>query len=142
MTTRREARRCALDILYQSDVTDTPAERVLAGWLDAGRAVPPFADALVVGVTEHLPEIDLLLEEHSESWTVARMTSLDRTIMRIAVFELMHSPDVPPSVAISEAVEAASELSSDEAKGYVNGVLGRIARELGGSADHPDRTID
>lgn len=138
MTTRREARRCALDILYQADVTNVPVERVLADWLDAGRTVPPFSDELVAGVTEHLPEIDLMLEEHSESWTVARMTALDRTIMRIAVFELMHSPDVPPSVAISEAVEAASELSSDEARGYVNGVLGRIARELGGQeADGP-----
>jgi len=131
VTTRREARRCALDILYQSDVTDTPAERVLDGWRAAGREVPSFAYALVAGVAEHLPEIDLLLEEHSQGWTVARMTALDRTIMRIAVFELLHGGDVPASVAISEAVEAASELSSEEAKGYVNGILGRIARELG-----------
>ncbi len=135
MTTRREDRRTALEILYQADVTDAPAERVLAERIDAGMAVPPFADQLVRGVTEHLPEIDLLLEEHSEDWTVARMASLDRTIMRVAVFELMHSPDVPDPVAISEAVETASELSSDRSRAYVNGVLGRIARELGGAGD-------
>ena len=62
---------------------------------------------------------------------MARMATLDRTIMRIAVFELMHRPDIPTSVAISEAVEAATELSSDESRRYVNGILGRIARELG-----------
>ena len=63
---------------------------------------------------------------------MARMATLDRTIMRIAVFELMYRPDIPTSVAISEAVEAATELSSDESRRYVNGILGRIARELGG----------
>ena len=139
MTTRRKARRTALDILYQADVTDVPAERVLVDWVDAGRTVPPFADGLVAGVTEHLPEIDLLLEEHSEGWTVSRMAALDRSILRLAVFELLHSPDVPRSVAISEAVEAASELSSDPARGYVNGILGRIARELGEAEGSIDR---
>ncbi|MFI5054089.1 MAG: transcription antitermination factor NusB, partial [Acidimicrobiia bacterium] len=107
MTTRRADRRTALDILYQADITDAPAEVVLADWREAGRTVPPFADELITGVTASLPEIDLLLEEHSEGWTVARMTALDRTIMRVAVFELMHRPDVPTSVAISEAIEAA-----------------------------------
>jgi N utilization substance protein B len=131
VTTRRAARRTALDILYQSDITDASPEVVLAGWRDAGRTVTPFAEELVEGVRLHLPEIDPLLEEHSEGWTVARMATLDRTIMRVAVFELMHRPDIPTSVAISEAVEAATELSSDESRRYVNGILGRIARELG-----------
>ncbi len=131
MTTRREARRTALDILYQSDITDASPDSVLAGWREAGRTVTPFAVELVEGVRDHLPEIDPLLEEHSEGWTVARMATLDRTIMRVAVFELMHRPDIPTSVAISEAVEAATELSSDESRRYVNGILGRIARELG-----------
>jgi N utilization substance protein B len=135
VTTRREARRTALDILYQADITDAPGERVLSDWVDAGRTVPAFADELVLGVTEHLPEIDLLLEEHSESWTVARMAALDRSILRLAVFELLHSPDVPRSVAISEAVEAASELSSDRSRSYVNGILGRIARDLDPAED-------
>jgi transcription antitermination protein NusB len=138
VTTRREARRTALDILYQSDITDAAPDVVLAGWRDAGRTVTPFAEELVEGVRIHLPEIDPLLEEHSEGWTVARMATLDRTIMRVAVFELMHRPDIPTSVAISEAVEAATELSSDESRRYVNGILGRIARELG----RPDAEAD
>jgi N utilization substance protein B len=131
VTTRRAARRTALDILYQADITDARSDVVLADWRDAEQTVTSFAAELVLGVTEHLSEIDLLLEEHSEDWTVARMAALDRTIMRVAVFELLHRPDVPTSVAISEAIEAATELSSDESRRYVNGILGRIARELG-----------
>ena len=81
---------------------------------------------------------DLLLEEHSEGWTLSRMAALDRTILRVGVFELLHRPDVPTSVAISEAVEAASQLSSDESKAFVNGILGRIARETDRPEPAPD----
>ncbi|MDP9331300.1 MAG: transcription antitermination factor NusB [Actinomycetota bacterium] len=129
MATRREGRRIAIDILYQADITDTASADVMTSWEDAGRSVPGFARGLVEGVAEFGPGIDLLLEEHAEDWTVARMPPVDRTILRVAVYELLHSPDVPPSVAISEAVEAASDLSADESKRFVNGVLGRIARE-------------
>ena len=132
MTTRRDARRIAIDVLYQADVTDTAPVDVLEGWMEAGRTVPDFARELVEGVAEYQPEIDLLLEEHAMDWTVARMPPVDRTILRVAVYELRHSPEVPPSVAISEAVEAASDLSAEESKRFVNGVLGRIAREDAG----------
>ena len=128
MTGRRSARRTAIDILFQADITDEPAPQVLNDWVEAGRSVPPFAVELVEGVADHEPEIDLLLEEHVEGWTVARMAALDRTILRVAVEELLHFPGVPASVAISEAVEAASDLSADESRRFVNGVLGPIAR--------------
>ena len=128
MTTRRDARRIAIDILYQADVTGQDPDDAVVGWVDAGREVPPFARELVGGVTEHGPGIDLLLEEHAEGWTVARMAALDRTILRVAVEELCYRDDVPDSVAISEAVEAASDLSADESTAFVNGILGRIAR--------------
>ncbi|MEO8476595.1 MAG: transcription antitermination factor NusB [Actinomycetota bacterium] len=134
MTTRRDARRLAIDVLYQADITGAEPADVLESWRHADRSVPPFARELVAGVVEYGPEIDLMLEERAEDWTVARMAALDRTILRVAVFELRHRADIPPSVAISEAVEAASELSSDESKGFVNGVLGRIAREPGGAS--------
>jgi transcription antitermination factor NusB len=130
LTTRRDARRTAIDILYQADVTGEAPDLVLTGWDEAGRDIPTFTHELVDGVAEHQPEIDLLLEEHAEGWTVARMTALDRTIMRVGVEELLHRPDVPASAAISEAVEATAELSADESRRFVNGVLGRIAREL------------
>ena len=127
--TRREERRLAIDILFQADVTDADPAVVRDDWASAGRAVPPFAGELVDGVTARLPDIDLLLETHAEGWSVARMAPLDRTILRVGVYELLWREDVPPSVAISEAVEAATELSADEARRFVNGVLGRIARD-------------
>ncbi len=129
--TRREDRRVAIDILYQADVTDASASTVVADWGRADRAVPPFAAELVEGVADKLPDIDLLLETHAEGWTVRRMAALDRTILRLGVYELLWRDDVPTSVAISEAVEAAAELSAADAKRFVNGVLGRIAREEG-----------
>lgn len=138
MTSRREARRIAIDVLYQADLTEADPSLVLAGWLDAGRAVSAFTTELVEGVEHHLPEIDLLLEERTEGWTVARMTALDRTILRVAVYELRHRPDVPPSVAISEAVEAATDLSTESSPRFVNGILGKIASEMRpAAADDP-----
>ena len=129
--TRREDRRVAIDILYQADLTGASAADVLHGWRAAGQEVAPFADSVVAGVTQRQPDIDLLLETHAQGWSVARMTALDRTILRVGVYELLWCDDVPTSVAISEAVEAAAELSAEDAKRFVNGVLGRIAREEG-----------
>jgi transcription antitermination protein NusB len=130
VTSRREARRTAIDILYQADITESDPAAVLAGWIEAGRSVSDFSAELVEGVDLHLPEIDLLLQEHSEGWSVERMAALDRTILRVAVHELRHRPDIPPSVAISEAVEAATDLSGEGAPRFVNGVLGKIASEM------------
>ena len=127
MTSRRQARRIAIDILYQSDVTGVAPTAVLGEWRQAARPVPSFSAELVEGVERDLPEVDLILEEHSEGWSVARMAALDRTILRVAVHELEHRPDVPTSVAISEAVEAATDLSTEGSPRFVNGILGRIA---------------
>ena len=132
--TRREDRRVAIDILYQADLTDTLPRDVLAQWRAAGRTVPPFTESLVDGVHDRQPDIDLLLETHAQEWSVSRMTALDRTILRVGVYELLWCDDVPTSVAISEAVEAAAELSAEDAKRFVNGVLGRIARDEGSAS--------
>jgi N utilization substance protein B len=127
--TRRDDRRVAIDVLYQADITGASPTTVLEDWRAADHEVPPFAETVVRGVLERLPDIDLLLETHAEDWSVIRMAALDRTILRVGVYELLWSDEVPTSVAISEAVEAAAELSSDDAKGFVNGILGKIARE-------------
>ena len=129
MATRREARRIAIDIVYQADITGEAAPEVAAGWRAAEREVPEFSQELAEGVAERQPEIDLLLETHSEGWSVARMAALDRSILRVAVYELLWREDVPSAVAISEAVEAANELSTDDSGRFVNGVLGKIARD-------------
>ncbi len=137
MGSRREARRTAIDILYQADITGADPTDVLAGWLAADREVPEFARELVAGTAGALVEVDDVLAAHAVDWTVERMAALDRTILRLAIFELLHRSDVPPGAAISEAVEAAGELSADESRRFVNGILGKIARELGEQAAGP-----
>jgi N utilization substance protein B len=123
---RRAARRAALDILFQADVTDTDPSDVLAAWRAAGRTVPDYAADLIAGVTANLEEVDAVLQEHLEDWTVPRLATVDRAILRIAVVEMRTG--IPPAVAINEAVEAARELSTEASGRFVNGVLGRIAR--------------
>lgn len=129
MPRRRDARRQAVDILYQADVLGELPADVLEEWEGTGRKVGAFTRELVLGVAEHLTEVDDVLGAHSEGWTVPRMPSLDRTILRVACFELLHRPDVPAAAAIDEAVAAASELSTEDSGRFVNGVLGKIARE-------------
>ena len=138
MTWRRQARRRALDILFQADVTGLDPRSVIEEWEVAGRDVPRFARELVEGTAAHRAEIDALLGRYAEGWTVKRMAALDRTILRIACFELLHRTDTPTAVAIDEAVEAAKELSTEDSGRFVNGILGRIAREaVDGSVQAP-----
>jgi N utilization substance protein B len=116
----------ALDILFQADVTDTNPSDVLAAWRAAGRTVPDYAADLIGEVTVSLAEVDAVLQDHLEEWTVPRLAAVDRAILRIAVVEMRTG--IPPAVAINEAVEAARELSTEASGRFVNGVLGRIAR--------------
>jgi transcription antitermination protein NusB len=130
VTSRRRARRLAIDILFQADVTGVDARSVLTGWIGAGHDVPDFTRELVEGVGGHVEELDGVIGAHSQGWRVGRMAALDRTILRVAVSELLYSADVPAAVAIDEAVRAAKELSTEDSGRFVNGVLGKIAQEL------------
>lgn len=132
MPRRHAARRQALDILYQADVLGEPPLEVAEEWVAAGRAVAPFTRELVAGVAEHVEELDTIIGAYAEGWAVTRMPSLDRTILRVACFELLHRPDVPTGAAIDEAVQAAKDLSTEDSGRFVNGVLGHIARERTG----------
>jgi N utilization substance protein B len=134
VTSRREARRLALDVLYQADVTHADGPGVLAEWLEAGREVPEYTRELVQGVHDHRVELDRLVGESAQGWRVDRMPSLDRTILRIAAYELSFA-GVPVGAAIDEAVRAAKELSTEDSGRFVNGVLGAIAQEVGRSRD-------
>jgi transcription antitermination protein NusB len=138
MTSRRRARRQAIDVLYQADVTGRDPQLALAEWHMARREIDPFAEELVEGVTANRAQIDDVLSAHSEHWTLDRMASLDRTILRLAVFELVHRPDVPAAAAISEAVEIAKELSTEDSGRFVNGILGKVAAELDPDRDRGD----
>jgi N utilization substance protein B len=123
---RRSARRLAIDILYQADVREQAPTQVLEEWRRAGRKVPEYAEEIVRGVERDQLGIDRELGANSEEWTVQRMAMVDRTILRVACHELRAG--LPPAVAINEAIEAANELSTEDSGRFINGVLGRIAR--------------
>jgi N utilization substance protein B len=137
LSSRRQERRLAIEILFQADVTGNDGRSALAGWVESGRTVPPFTRELVEGVTDHLAELDETIGAHSEGWTIDRMASVDRTVLRAAVYELAFDRAVPVGVAIDEAVRAAKDLSTDDSGRFVNGVLGKIASELGPEAEGP-----
>lgn len=130
MASRTKARRLAIDILYQSDVTGSDGRAVFSEWEEAGRELPAFTRDLVEGVADHLAELDRTIGSHSEGWTVERMASLDRTIIRVATFEILIL-GTPVGAAIDEAVRAAKDLSTEDSGRFVNGVLGRIAADAG-----------
>jgi len=128
VASRRQGRRQAIDILYQSDVTERDPIDVLHEWEAADKRVSTFTTELVRGVRSHLAELDALIGDAAEDWTIDRLAALDRTILRVATYEVLHREDVPTAVAIDEAVAAAKELSTQDSGRFVNGVLGRIAR--------------
>ncbi len=134
---RSVARRCATQILYQSEITGQSPRAICQredAIPDVG-ALPAYALTLVDGVEEHARLIDDLLAQSSQNWAVDRMPLVDRAIMRIAVFEMVYRNDVPVSVTINECVELAKQFGGDDESGsFVNGVLGGIARKL----DDPD----
>ncbi|GGL86293.1 transcription antitermination factor NusB [Nakamurella endophytica] len=129
MSARSKARKRALDVLYAADARGVDPSLVLGERLADREAVPlgDYAEELVRGYAEHHDRIDDLIAEHAEGWTLARMPAVDRSILRIATYELAYRVDVPPAVAVDEAVELAKSLSTDNSPRFVNGVLGDIA---------------
>jgi N utilization substance protein B len=121
---RRQARERALSLLYEAESKDQSPAAVLA-------ALPVEPDAyavdVVAGVGEHLAEVDTWITDYAKDWTIDRMPALDRALLRMGIFELLHRPDVPTGAVISEAVELAQRFSTDESSRFVNGMLARIA---------------
>ncbi len=122
MTSRKAARRAALFILYQWDVTGQPIASLYEGEID------PFARDLVDGVVPRAAELDRRITEAAVGWPAERLGTLERNILRIGLYELERG-DVPAPVAIDEAVRLAKRYASEDAGRLVNGILGRIARE-------------
>lgn len=136
---RTAARRAALALLYTSEITEEYATTIA----DEGRALEEagpltdYAKQLVRGVESHIAAIDKEIAATAENWSVHRMPIVDRSILRLAVYEMMFVGEVPTSVCINEAIELAKDFGGeDESPRFVNGVLGRIARRLEGS-DEP-----
>ncbi len=130
MQQRSRARRQALQILYQRDITGQSVAEILAAKsysLEDGEP-DEFCRQLVAAVEARLDELDSTIGEVSENWAVSRMPLVDRNILRIATYEIESSEDVPASVAINEAVELAKVYGGEDSSKFVNGVLGRIAK--------------
>ena len=158
MGKRREARERAVQFLFQYDLNppevldqaldhfwDTQrasaiqAEDAPATWGQSVDLPPPsadettmrmFADPLVRGTLEHRAEIDEVIQRHATNWSVSRMAAVDRNVLRLAVYEMLHRQDIPPVVSINEAVDIAKKFSTHDSGKFVNGILDKVKGEL------------
>ncbi len=127
MGARSQARKRALDVLYESDLRGADVVATLAARLaEADPPISAYAVELVEGVTAHRKRIDELLMTYAEGWTLERMPPVDRNVLRIGIYELLWRADVPDGVVLDEAVELAKRLSTDSSPGFVNGLLARL----------------
>ncbi|WP_186759664.1 transcription antitermination factor NusB [Arthrobacter alpinus] len=124
---RSKARRRALEILFEAEQRDVSAlSAMTARRIVADQVINVYTVDLVEGVTAMQESIDEYLQTYSQGWTLERMPAVDRIILRIGTWELLFNDDVPDAVAVSEAVELAKTLSTDESPQFVNGLLGRL----------------
>ncbi len=133
MRRRSLSREHALKILYQLDITKLPLEQILSGYWSfeevKDEEVIEFAKAVVEGVRAHLPEIDESIAAYATNWQLKRMAVIDRNIMRIGLYELKYNDQIPPKVAINEAVELAKKYGDLESSKFVNGILDKIHKK-------------
>ena len=132
MSARSKARKQALDLLYETDIrgtnlVETLAARDIPAEGPDARPIREYTKELVNGVSDNRRKIDELITTYAQGWDMDRLPSVDRNILRLGIYEILWSTDVPMSVAIDEALVLAKELSSDDSSKYIHGVLGRIA---------------
>ena len=159
MGMRREARERAVQFLFQCDLNapDKMSEALDHFWDSQRRAalaqasdgkatwgeevvLPPpttaeaalrlFADPLITGTMEHRAEVDAVIVKHAKNWDMDRMAAVDRNILRLAIFEMLHRDDIPPVVSINEAVDIAKKFSTDDSGKFVNGILDKVRGEV------------
>ena len=142
MSNRHLARTVAMQSLYQWDFSGQPQDKLLSiikknlvefapGLNDEG-----FTEKLASGVLDHLKDIDKKIEKHATEWPLEQITLVDRNILRIGIYELLHNPEIPPKVAINEAIEVAKTFGGESSGKFVNGVLGAIYRAVEGKEDN------
>ena len=142
---RHRARQQALQLLYQWDLRRTPLSEILTGYYESlliaeESPVRPrrdvFAEGLFAGAVKEIAAIDEQITRHAEHWKIQRMPSVDRNILRLAVYEMLHT-ETPPAVAIDEALELARRFSGEESVHFVNGVLDAIRKGIAAGAPKP-----
>jgi N utilization substance protein B len=129
---RSRGREQAFQILFFIDLTGTTADAAIPLFranFESEETGSDFIRDLVSGVSGRRDDLDRLIETASQNWRLSRMSRIDRNILRLGAFELLHSPDVPPSVAMDEAIELAKKYGDEHSPSFVNGILDRISRE-------------
>jgi N utilization substance protein B len=130
---RRRARECALQMLFQIDLTATTPQEVFGTFWsgqEAGDDVRAFAERLVLGVTGERRDLDRTIAVSATNWRIERMAVVDRNVLRMAVYEMLHHDPTPPAVVIDEAIEVAKKFGSEESGGFINGILDDVRRRL------------
>ena len=134
MGKRRKSRALALQTLYQWNITKRDVRQILAQLrthFSPDEEKDDFAERIVLGVLEHCGQLDQVIEESSEHWRLDRMSLIDRNILRIATFELLHCAETPAKVVLNEAIDLGKRFGSDDSGSFINGILDRIQREAG-----------
>jgi N utilization substance protein B len=126
VSARRKARKRALDFLYEADIRSASAIELVGTREESELSERDYVMELLVGVETNKVKIDELITTYAQGWDMDRMPAIDRNILRIALFEILFKDDLDDQIAASEAVEIATELSTDDSAKYINGVLGRI----------------
>ena len=134
MSNRRMARECALQSLYYADSTkDAPETDITRYAYDFKKELGecfPFCEELVTGTTAHLKEIDKIVSTYAKNWTISRMSAVDRSILRMATYEMVFSPEKTPVPAIiDEAIELAKKYSTENSSKFINGLLDQLKKE-------------
>ena len=141
MGARRSGREAALQMLFQLEGSGVSADQAVdlfwRTFEDADPEGKPYADSIVRGVADNLDAIDKKVAAASQNWRLERMSRVDRNLLRLGTWELMFRTDVPRAVILDEAVELAKSFGTDESSSFVNGVLDRIAENLGRRDDAP-----
>ena len=128
-------------MLYQMEMTAQPPHEVIDLYYqiasgedgksaDLAESVRPFAEQLVNGVYQHRDELDEMIVAASENWRLERMSIIDRNVLRIALFEMLYCPEIPPKVSINEAIDLGKTFGSPDSGAFINGILDRLLREV------------
>src|SRR5688572_21740589 len=133
MGTRRRARECALQMLFQWDITHDSIEQIQStfwGGQDEPEETRAFAETLAAGAIGSVEKIDRLIGRHAENWRLDRMAVVDRNILRLATFEFISDVETPKTIVINEAIEIARRFSAQESPQFINGILDSIRKEI------------
>jgi len=130
---RRKSREFALQVLYQLNLSKQEALHAITQFQEhfmASGEADPFQKSLVLGVLDHCPELDRLIEKYSEHWCLDRINVIERNILRMAIFELLYCEEIPPKVTINEAIDLGKRYGSEDSGSFINGILDRIQHEV------------